>query len=503
MGVRRFCLAEAYRLLSVLANSMNIGHMTLVWIFVLVSTSAWSDVFVHWTGAAAPPAKELGLNNLVLSWDDNVLTQVKAARRQGYRVYVEVPFAQAAVAAETGASDLEGIILTGRQSERAKLEKSLPQLRSAHPKLKFVVLNPDGKQPDMRGSLVIKRDAVLEVSSPTAQPWIDTNLALVKVEQRSHQGQVPLYTFSGGGSSDSGQQRSALTAEGYSLAVAEAGAFHADLILQLDERLQKALSKHDPEAWTLWNQVRSYANFYSHTAEQGMEAAANVAVVVDELDPTDEVMNLLARHNLPFTVVRPSDLKSRDLEGFDVVVVFAKPDKGACERIAELATHGKVVVLVDAHGSYPWQSHEAVRMNEQTVSYALGSGRVLELSEPVTDPETFAQDIRRLLGKENVLLSLWNGLTTIAVPYREHGGTVKVLEFVNYAEEPLRVQVQVKGSFASIRYETPEHKCCESLVPIKHNGFTEFVIPELRIAGRVHLDAERTVDSRATEASPR
>lgn len=482
---------------------MNIGEKILLWVFVLASTSAWSNVLVHWTSSALPPAKELGLNDLVLSWNAGVSTQVKAARRQGYRVYVEVPLHQAAAAAETGASGLEGIILTVRQSERAELESSLPKLQAAHANLKFVVLNPDGKQPVMRGSLVIKRGSVLEVSSPTAQPWIDTNLALVKTEQKSHQGQVPLYTFSWGGPSDSGQQQTALTAADYSLAVAEAGAFHADLILELDERLQKALSEHDPEAWKLWNQVRSYVDFYSHTAEQGMEAAANVAVVVDDLDPTDEVMNLLARHNLPFTVLRPSDLKLGTLEGFDVVVVFAKPDREACERIADLAIHGKTVVLVGAHGSYPWQSHDAVRLNEHTVSYALGKGKVLELSEPVTDPETFAQDIRRLLGKENVLMSLWNGLTTIAVPYREHGGTVKVLEFVNYAAEPLRVQVQVKGSFTSIRYETPERRCCESLVPIKHDGFTEFVIPELWIAGRVHLDANQVTDSRAKGASPR
>jgi hypothetical protein len=115
----------------------------------------------------------------------------------------------------------------------------------------------------------------------------------------------------------------------------------------------------------------------------------------------------------------------------------------------------------------------------------------------------FAQDIRRLLGKQNVLVSLWNGLTTIAVPYREHGGTLKVLEFVNYAEEPVRLQVQVIGTFTSIRYETPEHKCCESLVPVKHNGFTEFVIPELRITGRVHLEANHFNDSRASGVSPR
>ena len=70
----------------------------------------------------------------------------------------------------------------------------------------------------------------------------------------------------------------------------------------------------------------------------------------------------------------------------------------------------------------------SVRLNEHAVSYAVGKGKVLELSEPVIDPETFAQDIRRLLGTQNVLMSLWNGLTTIAVPYSEHGRTVKVLE---------------------------------------------------------------------------
>jgi len=465
---------------------MNIGHIILVWSFVLVSTSAWSNVFVQWTSPAFPPAKELGVKDLVLSWNDRFPSQAKAARGQGYRVYVVAPLGQADAAAEAAATGVEGVILTVGQSERAELEKSFPKLQAANPKLRFLVLNPDGKQPQMRGSLVIKRDSVLEVSSPTVQPWIDSNLALVKIEQGFYQGQVPLYTFSWNGSSD-GQQRPTLTAADYSLAVAEAGAFHANLILTVDERLQKALSQHDAEAWTLWNQVRSYANFYLNTAEPGMEPAANVAVLVDNLDATDEVMNLLARHNLPFTVLRPSDLGLVHLEGFDVVVVFAKPDQQTSKLISGLATQGKTVVLVDAHGSYPWQSRDAVRLNEHTVSFPLGSGKVLELSEQVTDPETFAQDIRRLLGKENALISLWNGLTTIAAPYREHAGTLNTLEFVNYAEEPLRVQVQVKGSFASIRYETPEGKCCESLDPIKHDGFTEFVIPELRIAGRIHL----------------
>src|SRR5260370_1284967 len=111
-------------------------------------------------------------------------------------------------------SGLAGMILTVPRSQSAELEKSLPKLRSSHPELRFVVLDPDGKQPEVRGSLVIKRGSVLEVSSPTAQPWIDTNLALVKIEQRSHQGQVPLYTFSWGGLSASVQPQTPLTTAG-------------------------------------------------------------------------------------------------------------------------------------------------------------------------------------------------------------------------------------------------------------------------------------------------
>ncbi|MFL6308051.1 MAG: hypothetical protein ACJ72H_31340 [Candidatus Sulfotelmatobacter sp.] len=414
---------------------------------------------------------------------------MQAARKQGYRLYAEV-LPQEATAAATKAEweGWAGIILKLRQSERAQMQTVLAGLRSAHPKLRFFVLDPDGKQPEMRGSLVIKRDAILEVSSPTAQPWIDSNLALVRVEQAADGGQIPMYSFSWN-PPVAAQPAKTITAADYSLALAEGGAFHADLILELDAGLQKALSQRDAQAWTLWKQVRSYAEFSSKPAPAGLQAAADVAVVVDDLDPSDEAMNLMARHNIPFKVSLPTNLQPEDMEGIDVVVVFAKPDKELAIQLEHLASQGKTVVVVDAHGSYPWQTQGAVQLNEHTVSYAVGSGKVLELSEPVSDPETFAQDIRRLIGNQNALLSLWNGLTTIAVPYGEtRGRRLKLIELINYAQDPVRVQVKVKGSFTAIRYESPEHGCCKSLPPSQHDGFTEFVIPDLTIAGRVHLE---------------
>jgi hypothetical protein len=53
----------------------------------------------------------------------------------------------------------------------------------------------------------------------------------------------------------------------------------------------------------------------------------------------------------------------------------------------------------------------------------------------------------------------------------------------------MRIQVQVKGAYSSARYETPDRGCCQDLSPVQHDGFTDFVIPSLAIAGRVHLEA--------------
>lgn len=472
-----------------------IWHRMVLCFFVMFSTAARSSVFIHWTQPDLPPARDLGINDLVVSWDRGTSSFVKTAHGQGYRVYAEVTLQQAATAAESAeGKGLAGLVLDVADSDRAAGESALQRLRSAHPKVRFLVLSR-GKQPQMRGNLVIKRDSVLEVSSPTAQPWIDANLALIRVQQRSLPGQIPLYTFSWNESNPAQQQ--AITPTDYSLAIAESCSFQADLILELDAGMQRALREQDVPAKTSWKQMRSYIDFCAHAGEQGLKPAANVAVVVDDLDASDEVMNLLARHNIPFKVFLPSDLREENFETFDVVVVFEKRDQTTYKRISNLADHGKTVVVVDAHGKYPWQTHEAVRVNEHTVSYAVGKGKVLELSEPVVDPETFAQDIRRLLRKQDVLMNLWNGLTTLAVPYREHGPALKVLNLVNYAAEPVRVQVEVKGSYSAIRYEAPGQECCQSLVPVKHDGFTEFVIPDLMIAGRVHLEPEQAANAKA------
>src|SRR5204863_1989953 len=203
-------------------DHMDTGKAVVFCLLLLFSPFAWSSVFVQWSNSLLPPASSLGVSDVVFSWKFRVPALLATARKQGYRVYVEAPLGQAAAASEkAGKRGWTGLVLNIPESGRTRARAAVTRLRSKYPKLQFLVLDATGKQPQMRGSLVIKNDSVLEVSSPTAQPWIDTNLAAIKVEQRRNQAQVPLYTFSWV-ISDQGQQRT-VTASDYSLAVAEAG----------------------------------------------------------------------------------------------------------------------------------------------------------------------------------------------------------------------------------------------------------------------------------------
>jgi hypothetical protein len=468
---------------------MSMRKRTLILLCLLAATPGWGKVILRWQQSSIPPAATMGIKEVVVSWDAEAL--IRNARRQGYRVYAEVQVGKAAdMSRGAKRSNLAGIVLNPGNSQPGQVEDDLRQLQSAFPALPVLVLNPKAQQPQMKGQLVIKRDRVLQVTSPTAQPWIDSNLALVRLNQAFRPAQTPLYEFQWD-LADSLQQKYGPGTADYSLAVAEAGAFQADLILNLHPALQKDLSQNVSAGWATFKEIKRYLAFSSQGSKNAGEPEANVGVITDTYENAYEPINLLGRHNIPFAVVRASELKPQSFGAFSLVIILAVPDEPLIAAITDFASKGGIVVLVGGSGSYPWQAGQAIPAGENSVGYAVGKGRVIELPGPIIDPETFAQDIRRLMAtdtdKDKADISLWNALTVIAVPYSVRGGREKLVELVNYAQETIPVQVRVKGTFSSVVYETPDRACCESLTPVQRGEFTEFVIPSLRIAGRVRL----------------
>ena len=210
--------------------------------------------------------------------------------------------------------------------------------------------------------------------------------------------------------------------------------------------------------------------------------------MTDNFDTSYEATNLMARHNIPFRVLPSSHLAPRDLQGLDLIVIFAQPDPAAIRQLGGFVEGGGEAILVNLRSPFPGQSSEGRRVSADSMIYTLGKGKVIEIAGGVADPGKFSEDVRRLLGKEKLPISLWNASTIIAIPYTLPGASTATVELLNYSADPMPVQVRIQGTYAEARYETPE-RGSEILTPTHQDGFTQFDVPWLRIGGRVHLGA--------------
>jgi hypothetical protein len=460
----------------------------------LLSAIAWlaapaaGKVLLRVAAGPLTSAKALGVSEVVVHWPVRDAAGLARMRALGFRIFLEAEskdVASAAVAAER--ADLAGVIVDLVSADAAANDEAVRSNKAAHPKLLFRLLTSGGKQPQMRGRLVVNRDGILHVSSPSSQPWLDTNLALVRLAETFHPDEAPvLYDFHWD-FADAVHKELGPSANEYALAISEAEAIRADVIVDVPESLQKALVANQPAAWTLWNQVKQYIAFSSAAAPGGVRPIANMGIITCDAQTNYEAVNLLARHNLTFETVRPQDLNAERLNRWNALVVFCAPGNPEIGLFNDFAKRGGMVVLVSQRGDYPWHSNPPARQDEHLAMFTVGSGAVVELREPVTDPELFARDLRRLIGAERSALSLWNSLTTLVTGYRQESSGDTILHVINYADVPDNVQAQIKGRFASVQLETPEAGCCVSMESFERGGFTEFTIPRLVVAARVHL----------------
>ena len=421
----------------------------LLLLLICVPSSTQADVLIRWDQDRIPSRESLGLSAVVLPATNTAA--VRNAVAQGYDVYLEVE--ATALAGFTAPADrLAGIVVKGAATP-GQLSQLRERLKS--PATRILALEERGKWPHIRTNWVTKRNEVLQVSSRTSQPWIEQNAALVRIAQASPSGSAPLLTYPWRpitlSDVDEGPRL-----EDYLVAIAETGSFGGDLVLPVHERLQKDLLLGRPDARAWWKEIRRSLEFYSWNLPDHYRPLANIGVVTADPMVSFEVMNLLARHNLPFEMLAPDRLVAGSLASFDVVIVLTQPQGAQLDVLSEFTKQG---------------------------------GRVLEMLKGVTDPNAFALEVRRMLGRERRVIDVWNGITVLTVPYAAPDRRSVMVTVLNYAHQPEPVQMRVRGTFAAVQYETPERDA--ALLPYRHiAGFTEFLLPELRIGGRVFLSQE-------------
>ena len=266
--------------------------------FVLTA-SARAEVLVRWDRDQVPSPDSLGVSTLVIPAKNKAAAQ--RALEQGYSVVLEVD-APALAAFAPPAGRVTGVIVKGTAT-RAQL--SALRLRLKPRGITVRTLEERGKWPHIRSNWVTNENGVLQVSSRTQQPWIENNAALIKIAQVTQPDATPLLTYPWTPITLSEIQEGPAL-ENYLVAIAESGSFGADLVLPLHERFQNDLLLGLPQARAWWTDIRRAIAFYASNLTNRYQAAATIGVVTADPMRWFEVMNLLARHTLPFDLI-PQD----------------------------------------------------------------------------------------------------------------------------------------------------------------------------------------------------
>lgn len=413
-----------------------------------VLSSAHAEVLVRWEAARVPAMDALGVHALLIPIDR--LEAIRDAAGKGYRVYVEVDAAHADVRTVPPMA-AGGIVVRGAVTDTQQ-RRLRAQLAGRGARL--ITLDDRGKWPHVRLNEVTKRNDVLQVASRTAQPWLENNGALVHLAGLSTRPDVFLtYPWAPLTASDE-DEGPAL--EHYLLAIAEAGSMGASLVLPLHTQFQQALLQGRPEARRHWAAIRAALEFHAWDAPRQFEPVASVGVVAGDPFAVYEMLNLLTRHNVPYAILSPADLVTRVGDSLRLLIVADEPGPEASRVLADAEADGVIVLRPEV---------------------------------PLADPNVFALDVRNRLGPGRRVVDVWNGITVLVSPRIDSADGTVLLSLVNYAHDGRPIQVRVRGTFSSVEYESPEQAAM--LVPFTHrDGGTEFVIPNLRVGGRVFLRPE-------------
>lgn len=414
-----------------------------------VAADGHGEVLVRWDQDRVPAVAALGVGALLVPVERTAL--IRDAAQKGYRIYVEVDAGQLATlrvpAAAQGGVVVRGTV-TATQLRRARASLSRPGAR-------LLTLDERGKWPHVRLNEVTKRNDVLQVAGRSAQPWLENNGALVRLAGLASADGTALLSYPWAPLTVSDEDEGPAV-EHYLVAIAEAGSTGAPLALSLHPRLQRGLLAGLPDARRDWEAIRRYLEFYAWDVPRQYEPMATVGVIAADPLVSFEMLNLLTRHNLPVRLLSPASLAPADVDGLALLVVVDAPRAEASGVVARFEQAG---------------------------------GTVVRPQGPVDDPNAFAMDVRNQIGPARRVVDIWNGITVLVEPRIDREEGTVLLSLVNYAHDARPVQVRVRGTFASVEYESPGQAAM--LLPFTHrHGSTEFVVPELHVGGRVFLRPE-------------
>ena len=175
-------------------------------------------------------------------------------------------------------------------------------------------------------------------SGPSAEPWIDSNIWLVR-SFRWGPAWRPVWIS---------QEPKAASLGDYIRCVAEAAVAGGRWIVALDDKVRAMLFRKDADALATWRSVAAYLKFAEDHAEwRGLAPYGNLGIILDTAsahpDISNEYLNLVARRQVPYRLIVRSQLSAASLAGFQAVLAadLSPPTDAERKMLRAFAEQGR------------------------------------------------------------------------------------------------------------------------------------------------------------------
>jgi hypothetical protein len=313
-------------------------------------------------------------------------------------------------------------------------------------------------------------------AGPSSEPWIDSNLWLVR-SVHSSGGDRPVWLME------------TLPADAapvdYLRAIADAAAGGGRWAIALSDELRHGLRAKQADAIAIWRQMDAFLKFqHEHAEWYGYPALPIYGFVQDSSgkarDVSGEHLNLAIRQRLSLRVIERAQLGAAALDGLRAVHAIDVDQPTAAERtlLTEFARAGGLLVVGPS-----WQPGG----NPETEGYATvptGEGQVVIYRDDA-DPGELAKSLVELLGRENLGVRLFRASAVLSHSAVADARKAIVVHLLNYASYPAEaVLIRVDGDFRRARLYTPEGTPQELTVE-KSGGRVEVTVGRLPVYGVV------------------
>ena len=433
-------------------------------------------------------------NCLLVTWSAPADAAVEAEQQQLVKIYTEAAHKRGLVvlglvyaasdaskiAADAARAALDGLVLEGefapefpatlRQAAGSKLVIEIAKDAARWRWQPATIVAIAGAAPSGRNlsEMGIR-------GSPSSQPWIESNLWLVRSFAFVSPSRVIWIS----------SQFENASAIDYERAVADAAAACGRWIVSLDDALRTKMRARDPSALETWQRVSSYLKFAeSYSTRRALAPYGNVGIVVDSAstkqDASEEYLNLVTRRQVPYQLVARSGLNAVAVAKLRALVATELDPPSAVERkmLQDFSEDGGLVIVGPSWGDAP--------KTEPFAEIPAGKGRLVVYKDP--DPETVARDLKEILSDDDLGVVPFNVPSVITMASGRAPGQPLLVQLVNYFDHPVEaITLRVTGRFHSARFETPEAAAME--LPLRYDeGRTEVTIPRLLLWGAVSME---------------